>query len=388
MRILYFIDWYSPAFKAGGPIRSAEYLMEMGIREFEFFILTSNRDLDGSILEVQTDVWLPLQGSNKVMYLGVEISSSIIRKIISELKPDGFHINGMFSKGYSILPMKVIGELGRWSDVVISPRGMLEPGALEFKKWKKKIFLSSIALLPWAKKVLWHATHTGELNSVQKVFGEGVKGMVVSNPCMKPPMEGNLIPKKKGSLTICHVGRLHPIKGLLVLLEALKSIKANDVVVHIVGPEEDQEYYSRCLKKTAGLDPGIQVNWHGALSPSEVHKIQRLSHAMVLPSQSENFGHAIYENLALGRPVAIGPNTPWKELEDHDIGSVCNLEDVQQWTTAIQRWVNMNEDSFHHMCNKCYTFANDFWEEQQFIKSYSALYNFLIQNAKTANSQV
>ena len=329
MRILYFTDWFSPAFKAGGPIRSAQYLMEMGISSIEFYVLTSNQDLDGSRLDVRTDEWIELEGHNKIMYVSSELSLNRIRSIIAEVNPDGFHINGMFSKEYSIMPMKVIGEMDRWSDVILSPRGMLEPSALEFKKWKKKLFLKSVSLLPWWKRVFWHATHEGEWENIQKSFGQNILGKVVANPCMKP--EGGVVPieKESGHLTICHVGRLHPIKGLHVLLESLRNIEADRLNVQIVGPVEDETYYAQCREIAGSLPDHIRIDWFGPVSPSEVHRVQSLSHALVLPSQSENFGHAIYENLALGRPVAIGPNTPWKELEAKGIGYVCELTEAE-----------------------------------------------------------
>jgi glycosyltransferase involved in cell wall biosynthesis len=38
------------------------------------------------------------------------------------------------------------------------------------------------------------------------------------------------------------------------------------------------------------------------------------AHALLLPSEGENFGHAIVEAFANGRPVLISKNTPWKNL--------------------------------------------------------------------------
>ena len=45
LRILIFIDWYIPAFKAGGPIRSVFNIVTQLSDVFEFYIITGDRDL-------------------------------------------------------------------------------------------------------------------------------------------------------------------------------------------------------------------------------------------------------------------------------------------------------------------------------------------------------
>ena len=43
--ILIFIDWYLPAYKAGGPVRSIANLVENLKNDFIFKIVTGDRDL-------------------------------------------------------------------------------------------------------------------------------------------------------------------------------------------------------------------------------------------------------------------------------------------------------------------------------------------------------
>ena len=40
----------------------------------------------------------------------------------------------------------------------------------------------------------------------------------------------------------------------------------------------------------------------------------------VLPTKTENFGHAIYESMACGLPVLISDKTPWHNLEKNKAG--------------------------------------------------------------------
>ena len=44
--ILIFIDWFLPGFKAGGPIKSVSNIVNSLHQDFNFFIITSDRDID------------------------------------------------------------------------------------------------------------------------------------------------------------------------------------------------------------------------------------------------------------------------------------------------------------------------------------------------------
>jgi hypothetical protein len=43
-RILIFIDWYKPGFRAGGPIRSISNLVSQLNTNYEFYIITRDTD--------------------------------------------------------------------------------------------------------------------------------------------------------------------------------------------------------------------------------------------------------------------------------------------------------------------------------------------------------
>ena len=45
-KILIFIDWFIPAYKAGGPIQSVSNMVTHLKSEFDFWIYTSNSDLN------------------------------------------------------------------------------------------------------------------------------------------------------------------------------------------------------------------------------------------------------------------------------------------------------------------------------------------------------
>ena len=59
-KVLVFIDWFYPAFKAGGPITSISNMISLLSKDLDFFIVTSDRDLidSSSFKGIKLDTWL------------------------------------------------------------------------------------------------------------------------------------------------------------------------------------------------------------------------------------------------------------------------------------------------------------------------------------------
>ena len=136
LKILVFIDWYKPAYKAGGPISSIYNLIELLGDEMEFYVVTSDRDLnEKSALEgLKYNQWVD-QGKAKVRYLREnQEKRRVLKEIVEQLSPDRIYLNGIFSYFYSVLPL----FLFRNYHIIISPRGMLISEALKNKSFKKR----------------------------------------------------------------------------------------------------------------------------------------------------------------------------------------------------------------------------------------------------------
>ena len=69
-KILIFIDWYKPAYKAGGPVISISNLVNLLNDEIEFYIITSNKDLNeiNPLSKIEFNQWMHLNNT-RVMYL-------------------------------------------------------------------------------------------------------------------------------------------------------------------------------------------------------------------------------------------------------------------------------------------------------------------------------
>jgi len=139
--ILILTDWYLPAYKAGGPVKSVAALVHHLKNDYNFFILTSDKDaFDKKALPVKTEEWVTLINGEKVYYLPGKITQAKLNTVIASIEFDYLYINSFFSKPFSIYPLLLQKKGKIKKPIVLAPRGMLREGALSIKSGKKKIF--------------------------------------------------------------------------------------------------------------------------------------------------------------------------------------------------------------------------------------------------------
>jgi len=106
------------------------------------------------------------------------------------------------------------------------------------------------------------------------------------------------------------VGRLHPVKGFLRLIEIWGEIsKKSDTKLKIIGGGEQREELSALIKK---LDLEDKVILTGALDHNQVLEEMQKSIFYTMTSTSEGFGFVLIEAMSQGTPaiafdVRVGP---------------------------------------------------------------------------------
>ena len=97
-----FIDWFYPAFKAGGPIKSIFNLTQTLDGTFNIFIVTSDKDIDGTKLNVSLNETIEERGYD-IIYLDSEHQNSKqYKKFVDSFKPDFIYYNSLFFFSLSI----------------------------------------------------------------------------------------------------------------------------------------------------------------------------------------------------------------------------------------------------------------------------------------------
>lgn len=340
--ILVPFEHYLPGYRAGGPVRSIAGIVRQLADEFEFRIITQNRDLGqkNPYPDVAAGAWQHVGGA-QVLYLspGHEYLRGLVREL-RNLKHDLLYLNSAFSAHSAILPFWATQYWGN-GKVLCAPRGQFSQAALSRHAKRKRVYLRLCAMTGMPSRMLWQASSAGEQQDIRRVLGNS------ASICLAPaiPTHAGMtstVHKAAGSLRLVYLARVHPHKNLYHALRALRRVQGK-VEFSIYGPLEDPAYWAECKREIRALPENISVEYRGEADHVQVSEIVLQQHVLVLPTRSENYGHSIVEALVHGRPVLISDQTPWTDLENFGAGRAVSLDDVEGFTSAIQDFVGMGQ---------------------------------------------
>jgi len=349
--ILVMLAYYLPGYKSGGPVRTLANMVDQLGDDFEFRIITRDRDmLDTSPYEsVSVDQWNSV-GKASVFYASPgRIDFSSLVRLINETHHDVLYLNSFFDYSFTILPL-LARRLGKLPNhpVVLAPRGEFSPGALgigTLKKLKKKIFIAAAKCAGMYRDITWQASSEHEANDINRVF-PGSKGLIHVAPDLTPVLGENQLKQTERKinepLKILFLSRIAPKKNLEFALEVLETVSA-PAEFHIYGTIEDQPYWENCKKIIEKMPSNISVQYCGVIEHEKVHGIMKSHDLFFFPTKGENFGHVIFEALAAGTPVLISDQTPWKDIEEKGVGWVRSLEEKQNFSQIIEKFLKDEE---------------------------------------------
>ena len=374
--ILILSDWFLPGFKAGGPIQSIATLTEHLKYEFHFKIITTDRDFksDKAYENIEINTWTNYKG-REVFYVSPENKNELfLLELIKHTAHDVLYLNSLFSKHFAINPMrwKKQGKLN--SNIILAPRGMFGCKALDVKPFKKKLFFMYAKWIGLFNHIHWQSTSVQETLDIKRHVGASCQ---LSEVCNLPHVNNEIayLTKQPHDLRLCFIARIVPIKNLLLAIQSLQHIKQGNIVFDIYGPQEDNDYWNTCKAQLKLLPANIRCAYKGALIPEEIPTVISQYHALLLPTQTENFGHVIVETLLQHRPVIISNNTPWRNLQQHQAGFDIDLTRPEEITQAINTLLLLDDTEFQHMSQASYDFINNALHIEQIKQRYINLFN-------------
>jgi glycosyltransferase involved in cell wall biosynthesis len=369
MRILLFTDWFAPAYKAGGPVRSVVNMVNLLKKEHEVYVFTKDRDLKDTqpFRNIDEDEWMDADGFKIYYYSPGKMNLLKVRMVIDDIQPDRIYLNSMFSNMF--LPMWVAAKNG---NVILCTRGMLRQSALSVKWLKKFVYLNLLKLLGMDKQLTFHATSKQEAKDIRRVFPRAEKISIAPN---LPELVLKELPdrqKKAGELHMIFVGRMHPIKNLLFLLESLQRVKG-DIHFDIVATREDEDYWKKCKRLIFKMQTRVHIVAYADLKHDKVRAVLEKAQLFVLPTEGENFGHAIFEALAVGCPILISDQTPWRNLAEKKAGIDLSLSRTK-FAQAIQYFVDMEDASWQEYRKGALAVAADYEKNMNSLNAYHDLF--------------
>ncbi|MBI4947870.1 MAG: glycosyltransferase [Bacteroidetes bacterium] len=375
-KILVFIDWFFPGYRAGGPIQSCTNLIEHLKDEFEFLVVTRDTDYmeDIPYLNVKSDSWNILSNGIRVYYISKEkLSSKTIRVVLSEEKFDVVYLNGIYSIYFTLFPLYY---LRRKSDtqVVVAVRGMLALSALGVKQTKKKIFLSVAKAIKLFKNVVFHATNEQEEIDIRRNIGQKVNVKLAPNLWRKDiASEWKQRKKNKQAVQLISVARISPEKNTKYAIEVLSKTKGR-VEFDLYGPVYNKEYWEECKVIIKALPSNASVNYKGSLQTENVLKTLSDYHFLFIPTRGENFGHAILQAMSVGVPVIISDQTMWRNLEKHIAGWDIPLSAEKDFISVIEKCINMSQEEYDILSKGAFNFSKSFVNNKNIIEQNRQLF--------------
>ena len=346
-KVLVFIDHYLPGYKAGGPIRTLANVVERLGEEFQFRVVTRDRDLreNKSYSGVKIGVWQKL-GKAEVFYLSPgSLSLVSLSRFIRETEHNMIYINSFFSPHFTMkqLVLRKLRMIPK-TPVIVAPRGEFSPGALELKSLKKHVYIVLAKMLGLYSGVVWQASSRHEEADIRRWFGKDIQVVVAPNlPPVINVAEGPVAVKgkTKGCLKIIFLSRISRKKNLHGALKMLSGLKGR-VQFNVYGPMEDEIYWAECQKIINSLPENIEVRYYGSVEHDRVGAVMREHDIFFSPTLGENFGHVILEALYAGCPVLISDQTPWRSLEEKGVGWDLPLDMPDLFQDVLQKCLDMN----------------------------------------------
>jgi glycosyltransferase involved in cell wall biosynthesis len=237
---------------------------------------------------------------------------------------DGVHIHGLWEASTNVAAVTA-RKLG--IPYIVSAHGMLEPWALRNHRLRKLFYSFLIESHNVRRAAGLHALSNAEARQFIR-FGARTSIAVIPNGVDIPASTNESLfldsfPHLRGKRILLFLSRLHPKKGVDLLLNAWTEISSNFPGAHLVlaGPDFD-DTRAALEHMVAAKKLQSSVTFAGMLRDNLKWSAFASSECFVLPSHSEGLSVSILEAMGMGLPVIV----TWP----------CNMPEVREFQTG---WV-------------------------------------------------
>ncbi|MGH8095321.1 MAG: glycosyltransferase [Chthoniobacterales bacterium] len=253
----------------------------------------------------------------------------------------------------------------------VFPHGMLDPW---FKRAYPLKHLKKLLYWPWAEyRVLRDAaavlfTSEEERRLARQSFSlYHCHEVVVNYGTAVPEVDFSAarenflrrFPRLHGKEPLLFLGRLHEKKGCEELIRAFAAIQNVSPGLHLVmaGPCADEDYLRGLKRLTNELGCAESITFSGMLKGNLKWGALAAAEAFILPSHQENFGIAVVEALACGKPVLISNKINiWREIVG-DGGGYAEEDDFAGTRRLLERWCETSpalRQEMSHQARHCF----------------------------------
>ena len=347
MRILHIVGTMSA--ESGGPAEVARMLVEFAPPHVTSEIVTCDFPTEPALATL----------SCPVHALGhTRPGFSYSRNLVPWLRANRARFDGVIVHGLWTYP-----SLAAWralrghTPYVVFTHGMLDPWfkrAYPLKHVKKWAYwlVAQYWILRRAHRVLF-TTETERDLARQSFWLSHWTPFVVPlgvEPA-QPPTEAaheafyNLCPEVRDRRFLLFLGRIDPKKGCDLLVQALADPLLMDDDLHLVMAGPDLNHWTpKLITMAEQYHVSNRIHWPGMVKGIAKAAAFDLCEAFVLPSHQENFGLAVVEALAAGRPVLISDKVNIAPEIAADRCGIVENDDLMGTVSLLVEWEELSPD--------------------------------------------
>ncbi len=298
---------------------------------------------------------------------------------------EGVHIHGLWEQSTAVAAATA-RQLG--IPYIISAHGMLEPWALATKRLKKQVYAGLIERRNVAGAACLHALTRAEARHYVN-FGAQCPIAVIPNGVELPDYaEEDLFlsrfPALRGHRLVLFMARLHPKKGLDLLLEAWADLASRFPGTRLViaGPDAEgtqarlQSYVSQ-----QGLNDSVVFT--GMLRDAMKWSALAAAEIFVLPSYSEGLSVSVLEAMGMGVPVIVTDPCNMPEVAQSGAGLVIQPE-ASEVAAALHHLLSRTTDENAAMGQRGIELVQSSFTWPQVARKMAAVYRWVAGGTKPA----
>lgn len=305
LRVLHTVHRLHP--DAGGPSRTVcAACTHLAARGIEVEIVAGRTTPDAPALTPEGAAVTFATGSGP---RGLWRFAQRLRRRVQQMQPHVIHDHGVWLSTNALSAVVARRAGIPW---VTTPRGMLEPWALQHRRWKKKV-----AWHTYQRRCLQQAAF---VQATARMEARHLRALNLTAPIavipngVSPPASWPDPAPRTGRRRALFLSRIHPKKGLPMLIDAWAAVQPDGWELVIAGPDEGRHRRNvEARVEQHGL--ADQVRFIGPVDDREKWAWYRSSDLFVLPTHSENFGVVVAEALLAQVPVLTTTGAPWEVLE-------------------------------------------------------------------------
>ncbi|MBD2666125.1 hypothetical protein B6N60_01808 [Richelia sinica FACHB-800] len=243
---------------------------------------------------------------------------------------DIVHTNAIFS--YPVLAAHWACQCHK-VPYIATPHGMMEPWALAYKAWKKKLYFTFLEKPSLQKANALQMTASTEAMHIKSL---GLKNPLVFVPngihsadflsLPNPDIFYQQFPETRNQILIIFLGRIDPKKGLDLLAPAFAKAHKKFPETHLIvaGPDNTgflptaENYFTEAGCRNA-------VTFTGMVTGDIKYAALAAANIYVAPSYSEGFSMSVLEGMAAGLPCVITTGCNFPEAAAAEVASVVDI---------------------------------------------------------------